>query len=227
DESSESSVLRETSLRDDVDVGGSDEPHSKHDIDPKRGKVKDKVDRVTHPAVSDDIPEPAQEEGAIEGTYEMLGDLGHMIIATGHQSAFLSKRISELEWDNMRLRGTTIPNTRSRATMTRKAVNELIDRRVAEALETHNPARNLKSLVKGKGEQEDVNRGGNGNGGVNGNGNDNGNRGGNGNGNVEGNGYGNHNMNPEGFMSVARECTYQDFLKFQPLNFNRRKESLG
>nr|GFB18101.1 hypothetical protein [Tanacetum cinerariifolium] len=57
DESSESSVLRETSLRDDV--------------------IK-----------------------------SIQRDQGHMIITTGHQSAFLSKRISELEWDNIRLRGT-------------------------------------------------------------------------------------------------------------------------
>nr|GEV99653.1 reverse transcriptase domain-containing protein [Tanacetum cinerariifolium] len=61
-----------------------------------RGMVEVGVDRVTHHAVSDDIPEHAQEEGAIE------------------------------------------------ATMTREAVNELIDRRVAEALETHDVARNLK-----------------------------------------------------------------------------------
>nr|GEU69334.1 putative reverse transcriptase domain-containing protein [Tanacetum cinerariifolium] len=71
--------------------------------------------------------------------------------------------------------------------------------------------------------QENVNRGGNGNGGSNGNENDNRNGGGNGNGNGGGNGYGNHNMNPEGFMHVARECTYKDFLKCQPLNFNGTK----
>ncbi|GKD79313.1 hypothetical protein Tco_1341934, partial [Tanacetum coccineum] len=35
DESSQSSVPRETSLRDDIVVRGSDEPHSKNDIDPK------------------------------------------------------------------------------------------------------------------------------------------------------------------------------------------------
>ncbi|GKC24606.1 hypothetical protein Tco_1026756 [Tanacetum coccineum] len=80
-ESSESSVLRETSLRDDVDVEGSDEPYSGPDIDLEevetsaRGTVKVSDDRVTHLVVSDDIPEPAQEEGVVEVTYEMLGDL--------------------------------------------------------------------------------------------------------------------------------------------------------
>ncbi|GKC36280.1 hypothetical protein Tco_1048664, partial [Tanacetum coccineum] len=65
-------------------------------------------DRVTHPVVSYDILEPAQEEGAVEVTYEMLGDLrdqGHRIIATRQQSAVMLERISELEPDIMRLRG--------------------------------------------------------------------------------------------------------------------------
>ncbi|GJU11591.1 putative reverse transcriptase domain-containing protein [Tanacetum coccineum] len=39
-----------------------------------RGPVEVRVDRVTHPVVADDIPEPAQE-GAVEVTYETLGDL--------------------------------------------------------------------------------------------------------------------------------------------------------
>ncbi|GJS23977.1 hypothetical protein Tco_0452609 [Tanacetum coccineum] len=169
DESLESSVPKETSLRDDVVVKGSDEPYSEPDIDPEiqaeideciayanalraegidarvvveivareevetsaRGTVEVRVDKVTHPVVSDDIPELAQEEGAIEVTYETLGDLvqifhdhtmeilvyrvqviksiqrdqGHRIVATGQQSVVQSERISELEWDNMRLRG--------------------------------------------------------------------------------------------------------------------------
>ncbi|GJV70136.1 putative reverse transcriptase domain-containing protein, partial [Tanacetum coccineum] len=135
-----------------------------------RGSIEVKVNRVMHPAVLDDIPEPAQEEGAIEGTYETLGDLmdqGHMIVAMSQQSAVLTERISELERDNTRLRDMTMPNIRSGATMT----------------------------LEGGGEQEDVNGGGNGNIGANGNGNGGGNGNGNGNGNGGGNGYGNHNMN--------------------------------
>ncbi|GKD63721.1 hypothetical protein Tco_1305829, partial [Tanacetum coccineum] len=104
-------------------------------------------------AVSEDIPDPAQKEGAIEGTYETLGALGHRIVATGQQSVILSERISELERDNTRLRGTTMPNTRSGATMTREAVNELISRRVAEALEARYAGRNLEPLVEGGSEQ--------------------------------------------------------------------------
>ncbi|GKA74223.1 hypothetical protein Tco_0780525 [Tanacetum coccineum] len=84
---------------------------------------------ITHPVVVDDIPEPAQE-GAVEVTYETLGDLvkrfhdhtkeisvhrvhdiksvqkdqGHRIVATGQQSVDMLERIRELERDNMRLR---------------------------------------------------------------------------------------------------------------------------
>ncbi|GJT35676.1 putative reverse transcriptase domain-containing protein [Tanacetum coccineum] len=68
-----------------------------------------------------------------------------------------------------------MPNTRSGATMTREAVDNLIGRRVAEALEARDAARNLKPLAEGRDEQggkdgddyEDGNRG------VNANGNDN------------------------------------------------------
>nr|GEX03026.1 hypothetical protein [Tanacetum cinerariifolium] len=40
-----------------------------------RGPVEVRVDRVTHPVTVDDIPEPAQEAGDVEVTYETLGDL--------------------------------------------------------------------------------------------------------------------------------------------------------
>ncbi|GJR78546.1 retrotransposon protein, putative, ty1-copia subclass [Tanacetum coccineum] len=57
----------------------------------------------------------------------------------------------------------------------------------------------------------------------NGDGNESGNGGGGGNGNVNGLGGGNRNGNPNvnagGIVTVARKCTYQDFVKCQPLNF--------
>ncbi|GJU31879.1 hypothetical protein Tco_1175468 [Tanacetum coccineum] len=93
-----------------------------------RGPVEVRVDRVTHPVVANDIPKPAQE-GAVEVTYETLGDLvqrfhdtkeipvhhvqaiesvqrdqGHRIVVIGQQSADMLERIRELEQDNMRLR---------------------------------------------------------------------------------------------------------------------------
>ncbi|GJU20132.1 hypothetical protein Tco_1153474 [Tanacetum coccineum] len=64
-----------------------------------RGPVEDRVDRVTHPVVADDIPKPAQE-GAIEVTYETLGDL----VQRFHDHTEEILRIGELERDNRRLR---------------------------------------------------------------------------------------------------------------------------
>ncbi|GKG57705.1 hypothetical protein Tco_0587303, partial [Tanacetum coccineum] len=40
-----------------------------------KGTVEVRVDRVTHPVMSNDIIEPAQEKGAIGVTYETLGDM--------------------------------------------------------------------------------------------------------------------------------------------------------
>ncbi|GJY84689.1 hypothetical protein Tco_0498715 [Tanacetum coccineum] len=100
----------------------------------------------------------------------------------------------------------TMPNTRSGASRTREGVNEQINRRLAGALGARDATRNLEPLIGDGGEQGN----GNGNGGANGNGNGN-----------EGNGY-----NFGGFMP-ARECTYQDFLKFQPLSFNRMEGVVG
>ncbi|GJZ81814.1 hypothetical protein Tco_0646808 [Tanacetum coccineum] len=67
-----------------------------------RGPVEVRVERVTHPAMPEDIPEPAQE-GAVEVTYETLGDLVQRV-----ESAVtaLTERVAELERDNKRLRGT-------------------------------------------------------------------------------------------------------------------------
>ncbi|GJW79340.1 putative reverse transcriptase domain-containing protein [Tanacetum coccineum] len=102
---------------------------------------------------------------------------------------------------------------------------------MAGALRARTTARNLKPLLRDGGGQEEVNgNGGNGNGGNRNGGNGNGgngnggnrNRGnGNGNGNGGGNGY-----NFGGFVP-ARECTYQDFLKCQPLSFNGTEGVVG
>ncbi|GJY42101.1 putative reverse transcriptase domain-containing protein [Tanacetum coccineum] len=121
-----------------------------------------------------------------------------------------------------------MPNTRSRASMTHEEVEELVTRRVAEEyffLEAREAARTLEPLNENGDEQEGEN-GGNGNGGNGGNGN-----GGNGNGgngeNGNGNRNGNHGMNYGGFMPVARECTFQDFLKCKPQNFSGTEGVVG
>ncbi|GJW40979.1 hypothetical protein Tco_0066824 [Tanacetum coccineum] len=129
-----------------------------------------------------------------------------------------------------------MPNTRSGASMTHEEVEELVTRRVAEEMEAREAAMNLEPLNENGDEQEGGNRGngnggnrGNGNGGNKGNGNGgnggNGNRGNGENGN--GNRNGNHGMNYGGFMPVARECTFQDFLKCKPHNFSGTEGVVG
>nr|GEU67845.1 reverse transcriptase domain-containing protein [Tanacetum cinerariifolium] len=107
-----------------------------------------------------------------------------------------------------------MPNTRSGASMTHEEVEELVARRVAEEMQACEAARNLETLNENGDEQEGKN-GGNGNGGNGGNGN-------------RGNGENrNHGMNYGGIIPMARECTFQDFLKCKPHTFSGTKGVVG
>nr|GFB74132.1 hypothetical protein [Tanacetum cinerariifolium] len=94
--------------------------------------------------------------------------------------------------------------TNTRSGMTPAAIKEMINRRVAKALEAYEINRNL-GLENGNG---------NGNGG-NGNG---------GNGNRQGE---NRNGDGRGDRPAARECTYQYFMKCQPLYFKGTEGVVG
>ncbi|GJT36712.1 putative reverse transcriptase domain-containing protein [Tanacetum coccineum] len=117
----------------------------------------------------------------------------------------------------------TMPNTRSGASTTREGVNEQINRQMAGVLGARTTARNLEPHMRDRGEHEEISRNGNGVNGNEGNGNRGDRNGGNGNGNGNG---GENGYNFGGFVS-ARECTYQDFLKCQPLSFNRTEGVVG
>nr|GEW26520.1 putative reverse transcriptase domain-containing protein [Tanacetum cinerariifolium] len=188
-----------------------------------------RVERVTHPAMPEDILEPAQE-GAVQVTYETLGDLvqrfhdhthailvhrvqviegvqreqGHKIVGVKSAVTALTERVAELERDNRRLRGTASVESQ------REEVEELVARRVAEEMEAREAARNLETLNGNEEEQEGEN-GGNENRGEGGNGNgDNGGnekRGNEGNGNRGNRGNGNHGINyggTEGVVGLTR-----------------------
>nr|GEU86119.1 retrovirus-related Pol polyprotein from transposon 17.6 [Tanacetum cinerariifolium] len=143
---------KETSLRDDVIVRGSDEPHLEKDIDPEiqaeineciayvdalrdrgidarvlvetvdqkesetgtKGPVEVKVERVTHHAMPEDTPEPAQEK---------------------------------------------MPKTRSRASMTHEEIEDLVVCRVIEEMEARDATINLEPLNENDDEQECENGG--------------------------------------------------------------------
>ncbi|GJT50522.1 reverse transcriptase domain-containing protein [Tanacetum coccineum] len=104
---------------------------------------------------------------------------------------------------------------------TPKAIDELINQRVAEALAFYeaNRAAELDVESQSQNGDDDDNRNVGGNGYTNGGGNRDKNSRGNGNGNGGGNGNGNPNRDDRGTMLVAYVCTYHDFVKCQTLNF--------
>ncbi|GKE93033.1 hypothetical protein Tco_1574128 [Tanacetum coccineum] len=111
--------------------------------------------------------------------------------------------------------------TITRSGMTPQAIEELINQRVAETLATHKANRDAELVVESQSQNIDDGD----------NENDRGNRdrngGGKGNRNKGGNGNGNPNRNDRGVMHVARECTYHDFVKCQPLNFKGAEGVVG
>ncbi|GJV07692.1 putative reverse transcriptase domain-containing protein [Tanacetum coccineum] len=97
--------------------------------------------------------------------------------------------------------------TITRSGMTPAAIEEMINQRVDVALEAH---RVNQDLELGMGNENGGDGSGDGNGNGNGNGTGNGNNGGDNGDNNE-----NRNVNGRGDRPIARECTYQDFMKDQ------------
>ncbi|GJV99741.1 hypothetical protein Tco_1554993 [Tanacetum coccineum] len=126
-----------------------------------RGQVKVRVERVTHPVMLEDIPEPAQE-GAVEVTllreFRESKDIG--LLGFSRQSLLLMRRVAD--WRGITVEAlealcgvvVKMPNTRSGASMTHEEVEELVTRRVAEEMEAREAARTLKPLNKNGDEQE-------------------------------------------------------------------------
>ncbi|GJX26828.1 putative reverse transcriptase domain-containing protein [Tanacetum coccineum] len=100
--------------------------------------------------------------------------------------------------------------TITRSGMTPEAIEELINRRVEEALAAHEATRAANAL-EAENQSQNGSDGDNGNGG-NGDGE-------NGNGENGNGGNGNPNENGRGDRPIAKECIYQDFMKCQPLKF--------
>ncbi|GJU91238.1 hypothetical protein Tco_1303661 [Tanacetum coccineum] len=125
------------------------------------------------------------------------------------------ERIRILGRDNMRLRDMLcikreqIDSLRRHMAYTQKELRQICRFRYNDRMEENGD------------EREDNNGYDNGNG--NGDGRGTGNR----NGRGGGNGNGNPNMNIGGTVPVARECTYQDFVKCRPLNFKGTEGVIG
>ncbi|GJS07037.1 putative reverse transcriptase domain-containing protein [Tanacetum coccineum] len=103
--------------------------------------------------------------------------------------------------------------TINRSVMTPEAIEELVNRCVEEALAAHEVTHAANAPEAENQSQNSSN-------------NDNGN-GGNGDGENGNGGNGNLNENGRGDRLVARECTYQDFMKCQPLNFKGTEGVVG
>ncbi|GJZ53509.1 hypothetical protein Tco_0608394 [Tanacetum coccineum] len=202
---------KKTSLRDDViesETGA-------------RGPVKARVERDTHPVMPEDTPEPTQEERAVECTYETLGSLVQRF--HDHTEAIPVHRIQVIG-GVQREQGCRIVGVKSAVTALTERIAELErdNRRLRGT--ARKAAMNLEPLNENGDEQEGGNEGNGGN-----RGNENGGNGENGNRNRNRN----HGMNYGGFMLVARECTFQDFLKCKPHNFsgtegiNSHKRTIG
>nr|GEU72777.1 reverse transcriptase domain-containing protein [Tanacetum cinerariifolium] len=199
-----------------------------------RGTTEIGVDRVTHPVVSDDTVEPVREDypdlvnilvHRVRVIESVQRDQGHRIVATSQQGAAILEMICTLELDNIRLRGM-LGVKRQRVDRLRRSmsyaqrdlslavhlyvIDELIAKRVAEALKAYDAAKNPETKTEIENEKQDDNVEANGN---------------NGNGNCNGNG--NPNVNNRGVVLITRECTYQDFVKCQPLNFKGTEGGVG
>ncbi|GKA31853.1 hypothetical protein Tco_0718220, partial [Tanacetum coccineum] len=144
----------------------------------------------------------------------------------GGERASLLEQVVSLERSNTRHRDTMMMErnmTITRSGMTPEAIEELVNRRVEEALAAYEATRAANAL-EAESQSQNGSDGDNGNGG-NRNGGDG--NGGNGNGENGNGGNENPNENNRGVRPVARECTYQDFMKCQPLNFKGTKGVVG
>ncbi|GKD17558.1 hypothetical protein Tco_1206716 [Tanacetum coccineum] len=109
---------RETSLRDDVIIRGSDEPHLEQDIDPEIQAEIDECfayadalrDRGIDARVIVEAVDQVESETGARGPVEVIEGVQreqrHRIIGVESAVTALTERIAELERDNMRLRGT-------------------------------------------------------------------------------------------------------------------------
>ncbi|GKB65444.1 hypothetical protein Tco_0921630 [Tanacetum coccineum] len=93
--------------------------------------------------------------------------------------------------------------TITRSGMTPEAIEEIVNRQVEEALAAYEATRAANAL-EAESQSQNCSDGGHGNG-----------------------GNGNPNENNRGARHVARECTYQDFMKCQPLNFKGTEGVVG
>ncbi|GJS37516.1 hypothetical protein Tco_0535898 [Tanacetum coccineum] len=229
-----------------VDVGVDVEDKVEDEVESSdRGTMEVGVDVVSGIDIPDDMLMPDAVE-RLEQVKEGLQDIyDHVIeiplqriedietgkrelearsLIDGGERASLLEHVASLKRSNARLQGTMMMEraradrfrrrnmTITRSGMTPEAIEELVNQRVEEALAAYEATRAANALeaeIQSQNDSDDDNgNGGNGNGGDGNGGDGNGGDGNGGNGN-------------------ARECKYQDFMKYQPLNFKGTKGVVG
>ncbi|GJT52185.1 putative reverse transcriptase domain-containing protein [Tanacetum coccineum] len=243
----------ETEVDMELGIGDGDDVRDHAEIDPRDVRddteeyeadtnagdtVEVGIDPMSTPIVEEEIIDPAGEDSSYSsGTRDGIDCRDETVqrrleadqsIARGQRVSMIERidslRLDDLKeefWQVRRDRDNTRERLRrtmtiTRSGMTSSAIEEIINQRVDTALETRRVNRDLEL---GNGND---NGGGNGNGNGNGNGTRNGNnRGDNGDGNE------NRNVNGRGDRPGAYECTYQDFMKCQPLSFKGTKDVVG
>ncbi|GKE51920.1 hypothetical protein Tco_1487076, partial [Tanacetum coccineum] len=203
-------VPREVGLG--VDFEDSYEPYTEPDIDSdiqmwmslrprrksslERDTIEVEVNPRVRPVIEEDVRESVRDDvldhviadGAVEVIESEQRLQGHWITGVDLEVTTITERIDTLDMP-----------TATHTGMTQDVINELIAKRVDEALKAYDAVRNPRTEAEIKNERQDDHV----NGYVN-------------NGNGNGNGNGNPNVNNGGVVPVARECTYQDFVKCQP-----------
>nr|GEU89238.1 retrotransposable element Tf2 [Tanacetum cinerariifolium] len=104
------------------------------------GPRETRVERITYLTMPVDIPEPTQEAA-------VQREQGHRIVRVESAVTALTERVSELERDNRRLRGT--------ASVESQRVDRLQRDMSPEEMEARKAARNLETLNENGDEQED------------------------------------------------------------------------
>ncbi|GJU73998.1 putative reverse transcriptase domain-containing protein [Tanacetum coccineum] len=204
-------ILREIGLG--VDVEDSYEPYIEPDIDPD---VQADINACI--AFTDDITAKGTDmvrwsgiTGDSEACWMLRGTELTVfgVIALFHPTFKIISSYLISYCDDYFCGCITMP-TATRSGMTQDAINELIAKRVEESLQAYDTAKNLGTETEIKNDQQDNNVEAN----VN-------------NGNGNGNGNGNLNVNNSGVVPVTRECTYQDFMKCQSLNYKGTEGVVG
>ncbi|GKE01093.1 reverse transcriptase domain-containing protein [Tanacetum coccineum] len=217
-----------------VDVGVDVEDEVEDEVESSdRGTMEVGVDVVAGIDIPYGILMPDAIE-RLEHVEEGLQDIYKHVIEIPLQ------RIEDIETGQKKLESRSLIAGRERASlleqnmsitrsgMTPKAIEELVNQRVEEALAAYEATRAADTL-KTESQSQNGSDGDNGNSrnGNGGNGNGGDRNGGDGNGRNGNGGNGNPTENDRGVRPIARECTYQDFMKCQPLNFKGTKGVAG